>query len=121
MFAIATKLEGGGDPRHGSGIGYGCAPSSTLQTDSVHCSQNFRNADDIVGCRSQNEEPFHQVPPAMSGLAQAADGLDPAERLFDALSFDHADGIAEMAGGAPIDCGATMSAIVLRDMRGAAA
>ena len=39
----------------------------------------------------------------MPGLAQAADCLNPAERLFDPLSLDHADSIAGMASRARIN------------------
>ena len=56
----------------------------------------------------------------MTGLAQPADRLDPAERLLDPLSLDGADAIAGMAGGARIDCRAAIG-IVLGDMRGAVA
>ena len=56
----------------------------------------------------------------MAGLAQTADGLDPAERFFDPLALDRADAIAGMAGGARIDRRAAVG-IVLRDMRRAAA
>src|SRR4029077_12745202 len=57
---------------------------------------------------------------AMSCLAQAADGLHPAERLFDPFALDRADAIAVMAGGGRIDR-RTAVGVVLRDMRGAAA
>ena len=56
----------------------------------------------------------------MTGLAQAADGLDPAERFLDLLAFDGADPIAGVPCRASIDRRATVG-IVLRDMRRAAA
>src|SRR5258708_16363478 len=39
----------------------------------------------------------------MAHLAQASDGLGPAERFLDPLSDPHRDGIAGMAGRAPVD------------------
>ncbi len=65
--------------------------------------QNFRDANEIVGCGCQHEEPLHQVTTAMSCLVQAADGLHPAERLFDPFALDRADAIAGIAGGARIE------------------
>jgi len=102
------------------GIGGSFALYSTGQTDSSRCGQNFRDANEIVGGRGQHEEPFDQAASAMSGLAQAADRLHPAERLFDALALDRADALAGMAGCAGINC-RTPVGIVLRDMRRAAA
>jgi hypothetical protein len=37
---------------------------------------------EIVGGRSQDEEPLNQTATTMPGLAQAADGFHPAERFF---------------------------------------
>lgn len=105
--------------------GSGCRVSSfsMLQTDSSRCCQNFEDANEVVGGRGQYKEPLHQASASievMTGLAQPADRLDPAERLLDPLSPDGADEIAGMAGGARIDCRGAMG-IVLGDMRGAAA
>src|SRR5438067_1293695 len=93
---------------------------SALQTGSSGCRQNFRDADEIVGSCGQYEEPFHQATTAISGLAQAADGLHPPERFFDPFALDRADAIAGMPGRAGIDRRAAVG-IVLRDMRRAAA
>src|SRR4029453_10091315 len=120
MFSIAAREARGADGGGPGYIGCGFGSSSSLQTDSSACSENFWDANEIVGGCGEDEEPFDQVPSAVSGLAQAPDSLDPAERLFDPLSLGHADGIAGMTGGAPIDCGAA-AAVVLRHMRGAAA
>src|SRR5208282_6684955 len=96
MSAMVMRGAIGCDRRCERGVGYGFASFSALQTDSSRRGQKLGDANEIVGGCSQDEEPFHQVAPAMSGLAQAADGLDPAERLFGPFSLEHADGIAGM-------------------------
>src|SRR5579863_1772027 len=90
------------------------------QADSSGCCQNFGDSDEIVGDGGQHKEPLDQATAAMPRLAQTADGLDPAERLFDALALDGADAIARMPGCACIDCRAAFR-VVLRHVRGAAA
>jgi hypothetical protein len=62
--------------------------SSTLPADSCCCGQELWDSNKIVGDRGENEEPLNQPAAAMAGLAQAADGLDPSERLLDPLAFD---------------------------------
>src|SRR5271165_2430134 len=93
-----------------------CASFSLLRAESSCRRQNFGYADQIVGSGCEHEEPFDQGATAMPGLAQAADGLDPAEWFFDPLALDGTDAIAGMAGGASIDR-RTAVGIVLRDMR----
>src|SRR5262245_23620096 len=93
---------------------------SALHTDSSRCSQDLRDANEIVGGCDENEEPFDQCAPAMSGLTQAAHGLHPTERLFDLFSLDRADAMTGMAGRARVDRRAAVG-VVLRHMRGAAA
>ena len=70
--------------------GFGCRVSSfsRRQTDSSRRSQNFGDANEVVGGRGQYEEPLHEASAPMACLAQPADGLDPAEWLFDPLSLD---------------------------------
>jgi hypothetical protein len=87
---------------------------SMLRTVSCCCSQKLWNSDEIVGGRGEDEEPRDQPATAMAGLTQAADGLDPPERFFDALALDRADAIARMPSGAAIDPRAAVG-IVLRD------
>src|SRR3984893_838846 len=121
MLAGANKSGGrGGDPRCMGGIGCGLASYSTVRTDSSRCGQELRDANEIVGDRGQDEEPFHQAAPTMPGLAQTADSLNPCKGFFDPLALDCADAIAGMAGRARVDRGAAVG-IVLRDMRRAAA
>jgi hypothetical protein len=83
-----------------------------VQADSPRRRQNFWNANEIVRRGSEDEEPLDQFPPAMPGLAQAADRLHRAERLFDPLSLGHANSIAGMAGRAPIDRRAAIGVIL---------
>src|SRR5215471_8680484 len=120
MLATAPTEEMRGDPREMRGNRYDIASYSILETDSSRCSQNLRDANEVVGGCRQHEEPFNQRPPAMSGLAQAPHCLDPTKSLLDLLSFDRADAMTGMAGGSCID-GRAPVGIVLRDMRCAAA
>src|SRR5438552_1187487 len=73
MVSTMTRGVTGGGRRPLCGIWNGFASSSTGQTDSSRCRQNFRDANEIVGGRGQHEEPFHQAASTMAGLAQAAD------------------------------------------------
>src|SRR5215469_15670971 len=91
-----------------------------LKTDSSHGSQKLGDADEVIGGRGQDEEPFDQLAPTMACLAQAANRLDPSERLFDPLSLDRAEAITRVAGGATVDRRATVG-VILRDVRRAAA
>ena len=54
---------------------------------------------------------------AVNGLADAADGLAPAEVLFDALADRLADGVAAVSRRASIDRAATDARGVVRDAR----
>src|SRR4029077_4459270 len=119
MCGLKPNRRTSGDQRRLGGDACGCTSYLTLQTDSLCCGQNFRDANEIVGGGCQHKEPLHQVTTAMACLAQAADGLHPAERLFDPFALDRADAIAVMAGGARIDRRTAVGG-VLRDMRGAA-
>src|ERR1700730_3732320 len=89
------------------------ASYSTLQTDSLRCGQKLRDANEIVGGGGKDKKPLDQLPPAMTGLTQTADGLHPAERFLDPLALLHADGIARMAGRARVD---RRALVVLRQM-----
>src|SRR3974390_2970588 len=91
-----------------------------LQTDSSRRGQQLWDANEVVGCGGEHEEPLDQAATAMPRLAQASDRLDPPERLLDQLAFDGADPIAGMAGGTRVDRRAAVG-VVLRDVRRAAA
>src|SRR3984893_2829086 len=91
MFAMAANGEMGGDPRCMCGIRYIVASYSTLRTDSSRCGQNLRDANEIVGGGGKDKKPRDQLPSAMTGLTQTADGLHPAERFLDPLALLHAD------------------------------
>src|SRR6516225_1553772 len=119
MFeAAASRRWGGGLRRKRQGR---CifGSYSALRADSSRRRQNCRDANEIVGGRGKDEEPFYQLTPAVPGLAQSTESLDPAERLLDLLALDHADCISGMAGGASVDRGGAAD-IVLGDVRHAA-
>ena len=79
MFSRVSRELKDADRRYWRGIWGIFASSSALQTDSSRGGDNFRDADEIAGRRRQDKEPFDQAAPAVTGLAQAADGLDPSE------------------------------------------
>jgi hypothetical protein len=57
MFAGQTTGVMGHNPRWMGGTGFGCASYSTLQMDSSRYGQEFRDANEIVGDRSQDTRP----------------------------------------------------------------
>ena len=59
-----------------------------LQADSSRRSQQLWDANEVAGCGGEYEEPLDQAATAMPRLAQAADRLDPTERLLDQLALD---------------------------------
>src|SRR5215475_13170550 len=73
-------------------------PFSSLQTDSSRCRHQFGQTNQIVGGCGENEEPVHQGATAVARLTHPANGLDPAEWLFDPLALDAARAIAGMPG-----------------------
>src|SRR5262249_30166943 len=120
MVARMRPASIGADRRSGGVISWAFASSSELQAASRYRGQDFWDANEIVGRRCQDEEPFHQATPTVASLAQAADGLHPPEWLLDPLALDRADAVAGMPGRARIDR-RTAVAIVLRDVRCTAA
>ena len=119
MAATPTGELIGGSWHGGRGIDCDFVSFSSLQTHLRCGRQKLWDTDQIVCRGREDKEPFDQVAPPMPGLAQAADRLDPTERLFDPLSLDHTDGIARMPGGTAIDGGAAIG-VILRNMRCAA-
>jgi len=79
--------------------------------------QQLRQPDQVTGGGGQGEGPADAGLAAVAGFPQSAAGLDPAERLLDALADPLADGVAGVSGGAPVDRRATVGD-VLRHMRG---
>src|SRR5579885_2272358 len=61
------------------------------------------HSDQVVGGQGEGKHPAHPSDPAMTCLAQACDGFEPAEDLLNALAFLLTDHIARMARGAVID------------------
>src|SRR4030095_7611841 len=111
MFARATEAQKDDRHRYWWGISGDFASSSALPTDSSRCGEKLRDADEIVGRSGQDEEPFDQAAAAMTGLAKAAERLDPAERFLDLLAFDGADPITGVPCRAPIDRRATVGIV----------
>src|SRR5262245_51667949 len=103
MSSPVTGVLTDDDRPVGGGIWGRFAPFSPLQTDSSRCGENLRDADEIVGGRRQDEEPFDQAAPAVARLAQTTDGLHPPERLLDLLALARAGSIARMPGGASVN------------------
>ena len=119
MFEAATGRRWDGGLRRRRRVRWVFGSYSTLQAGSSRRRQNCRDANEIVGGRGKDEEPFYQLTPAVPGLAQSAEGLDPAERLLNLLALEHADCVSGMAGGASVDRGAAAD-IVLGNVRHAA-
>src|SRR4029453_13126261 len=68
----------------------------------------------VVGRRGERHDPIHPFAAAVPQLAQAADGLHPAEDLLDQLPFALTDPIARMPCGAPVD---TRASVLLGHVR----
>ena len=56
-------------------------------TGSWGCDKQLGTPDQVVGCHGEGERPADATQTALSGFAQAGGGLDPAERLLDALGW----------------------------------
>jgi hypothetical protein len=54
----------------------------------------------------------------ITSTAEAADGLHPAEDLFDPLADPFAYRVAGMTRGAAVECGAAGATLIARDVRG---
>src|SRR5690349_14518440 len=113
MLGSAARIPMGGEQRCDRNIRFDSSSFSTFRTESSRLSHELWNANEIASSCRQHEEPFDELSPAVTCLSQAANGFDPAERLFDPLTLDRADAIAGMTRGAGIDCRAAVG-IVLR-------
>src|SRR6516162_9167605 len=98
MFPSQAEASRRDDLRYRLRIRYLFASSWLLQTDSSRCGQYLWDANEIVGGRGEDEEPFDQRPSAVPGFAQAADSLHPTERFLDPFSLDRAETITGMPG-----------------------
>ena len=65
--------------------------------------QQVTHSYQVVDSGGEGKHPTDPVRPSMPGLAQAADGLHPAEDLFHAFALDLTNGITRMARGATVD------------------
>src|SRR3954451_24561986 len=71
----------------------------------------------VVGSGCEGEYPAHFVQPAVSGLAQHAHGLQPAEDFFDSFSFPLTDLVPGVMRGSTVDRTAAGPLFVLRAIR----
>ena len=78
-------------------------------------SEQFRQADEVIGGHCEGELPIDLEQAAMPHLAQAGHCLGPAESLLDAFADALRDRIAGMTGGALVDRRAAARG-VLRDV-----
>src|SRR6185312_16136716 len=79
-------------------------------------SEEFRQSDEIVGHGSKREGPANLVSPSMSGFAQPADGLHPAEGFLDPLTCTLAHGVTRVPRCPSVD-GRASARDILRDVR----
>src|SRR5712691_8736921 len=63
------------------------ADASTQLSSSSRCLRQVADADQVIDRQPEDEHPADPRPAAVPSLAQQADGLEPAEDLFDALTF----------------------------------
>ena len=82
-----------------------------------HGRQQAAQPHDVVGRRREGEDPVDERAAAVAQLAQAADGLHPAEALLDQLPFLLTDRVAGMPRRAGVDRAAPSRSRVLRDVR----
>src|SRR5512132_1841498 len=86
------------------------------------CPRQFRHADQVVGGKGEGEGHADPSEPAEFGLPQAADRLQPAKDLLDALALFLAERVAGMASGAAVDRRAALGGrrlvSILCDVRG---
>src|SRR5437763_2931622 len=80
-------------------------------------SEQFGQADEVIGGHREGELPIDLEQSAMPHLAQAGHCLGPAEGLLDAFADALRDRIAGMTGGALVDRRAAATG-ALRDVRG---
>src|SRR5512137_2071791 len=71
--------------------------------DSRWCERQIANSHQVIDRQCEAEHPIDPCHPAMAGLAQPADGLEPTEDLFHPLADTLTNRIARMPGGALID------------------
>src|SRR5208282_1687743 len=75
--------------------------------------QQVAHSDQVVGRQCEGEHPTDAVDAAMASLAQAPDGLEPAEDFFHPFAFLLTNRVARMTSGALVD----NTALLARKMR----
>src|SRR3954466_10088465 len=79
--------------------------------------QEAAHADDVVRGGGEGEDPADERTATVTQFPQAANGLHPAEYLFDQLAFALADLVSRVARGPRVDRAAAARRDVLRDVR----
>src|SRR6266851_3762402 len=74
------------------------------------------NADQIVRGHPKGEHPLHLLQASMAQLPEPADGLQPAEDLFDSLALRLTDLVTGVSRGPLVD-GTPSMLVILGDMR----
>src|SRR4030095_5786287 len=77
--------------------------AAALTSRSCRSRQQGAQSDPVVGRRGERHDPIHPFAAAVPQLAQAADGLHPAEDLLDQLPFALTDPVARTPWGAPLE------------------
>ena len=85
---------------------------------SCGCRAESGDSEQVVGGSHQIGMQLGAVEAAIASTAQAADGLHPAEDLFDPLAYPLAHRVAGMTRSAAVECGAAGATLIARDVRG---
>jgi hypothetical protein len=93
MFAGRTTGVMGHNPRWMGGTGCGCASYSTLQTDSSRYGQKLRDANEIVGDRSQDTRPKSSMWRAIKPTNTRGDSFRRPAQDGRPLSIERSDSI----------------------------
>ncbi len=69
----------------------------------MSCGQQPRQSGEVVGCHRHDEAGAHPLDATIDDLGHAANGLGPAESLFDPLAVFDRQGVTLVPGGAAVD------------------
>src|ERR1700751_3573505 len=85
---------------------------------SCGCGHQPCDSEQVVSGSHQIGTHLHPLASAVAGLAQAADGLHPAECFLDALPNSLAHRVTLTAAGTGVECGASSAGVILCHVRG---
>src|SRR6516225_1264359 len=89
--------------------------NSAISCGSDHQSSH---SEQVVSGSHQIGAHLHPLASPVAGLAQAADGLHPAECFLDALPKSLAHPVTLTAGGTGVECGSSWAGVILCHVRG---